>query len=83
VPGLDVATSGDARQSGIPYVTVRLRSRSDGLETMKLVSRLEAGAPSVRCNLSDAASGALILSPVCLDEDQVPAIAAKFRAALD
>ncbi|HKX10033.1 MAG TPA: hypothetical protein VJN67_17670, partial [Stellaceae bacterium] len=56
--------------------------RADGLDTMKLVARLEAGTPSVRCNLSDAAVGTLVLSPVCLGEDQVPAIAAKFRAAL-
>jgi L-seryl-tRNA(Ser) seleniumtransferase len=82
VPGLDVATSGDARGSGIPYVTVRLRPRNDGLDTMGLVTRLEASAPSVRCNLSDTASDTLILSPVCLVEDQVSAIAAKFRAAL-
>ena len=82
VPGLDVATSGDARRSGIPYVTVRLPPRADGLDAMKLVARLESGAPSVRCNLSDAAVGTLILSPVCLGEDQVPAIAAKFREAL-
>ena len=82
VPGLDVGASTDARQSGIPSVTVRLKPRRDGLDTMALVARLESGAPSVRCNLSDAAAGALILSPVCLREDQVPAIAAKFRAAL-
>ena len=82
VPGLDVATSGDARGSGIPYVTVRVRPRADGLDTMGLVARLESGATSVRCNLSEAAAGTLVLSPVCLLEDQVPAIAAKFRAAL-
>jgi len=77
-----VATSGDARGSGIPYVTVRVRPRNDGLDAMGLVARLEAGAPSVRCNLSEAAAGTLVLSPVCLAEDQVSAIAAKFRAAL-
>ncbi len=82
VPGVDVATSGDARGSGIPYVTVRLRPRSDGFDTMALVARLEAGAQSVRCNLSEVATGTIILSPVCLDEEHVPAIAAKFRAAL-
>jgi len=82
VPGFDVATGGDARQSGIPYVTVRLRPRNDGLDAMGLVARLEAGTPSIRCNLSEAAAGTLILSPVCLAEDQVPAIAAKFCAAL-
>jgi L-seryl-tRNA(Ser) seleniumtransferase len=82
VPGLDVAASGDARRSGIPYVTVRVRSHADALDTMKLVARLEAGTPSVRCNLSDAETGTLILSPVCLGEDQVPAIAAKFRTVL-
>ncbi len=82
VPGLLVGASGDARQSGIPYVTVRLARRNDGLDAMALVARLEAGTPSVRCNLSEAAAGTLILSPVCLREDQVPAIAAKFCAAL-
>jgi len=82
VPGLDVATSGDARQSGIPYVTVRVRPRNDGLDALGLVTRLEAGKPSVRCNLSEATAGTLVLSPVCLAADQVPAIAAKFRAAL-
>ena len=82
VRGLDVAASDDARHSGIPYVTVRLQSRRDGLDIMGLVERLEAGAPSVRCNLSRVAEGVLVLSPVCLHEDHVPAIAAKFRAAL-
>ena len=82
VPGLEVAASGDARHSGIPYVSVRLRPRADGLDATQLVARLEAGIPSVRCNLSDAANGILVLSPVCLADGQIPAIAGKFHSAL-
>ncbi|HKF72381.1 MAG TPA: hypothetical protein VKB68_11565, partial [Stellaceae bacterium] len=82
VPGLDVGTGGDARQSRIPYVKVRVRPRSDRLDAMALVARVEAGTPSVRCNLSEVGAGTLVLSPVCLTEDQVPMIASKFRAAL-
>jgi hypothetical protein len=82
VPGLDVAASDDARQSGIPYVTVRLEPHRRGIGIMDLVARLEAGKPSVRCNLARAAEGMLVLSPVCLRQDQVPEIAAKFQAAL-
>lgn len=82
VPGLDIGMSDDARRSGIPYVTVRPRGSLQVLDVMGLVARLEAGDPSVRCNLARAAEGMLLLSPVCLREDQVPEIAAKFRAAL-
>jgi D-glucosaminate-6-phosphate ammonia-lyase len=82
VPGLDVAAGDDARQSGIPYVTVRLQPRRGGLGIMELVARLEAGKPSVRCNLTRAAEGVLVLSPVCLRQDQISQIAAKFQAAL-
>jgi len=82
VPGLDVAASDDARQSGIPYVTVALQPHRAGIDIMDLVARLEAGKPSVRCNLARAAEGALVLSPVCLRPDQISEIAAKFRAAL-
>jgi len=82
VPGLDVAASEGVRQSGIPYVTVRLHPRRGGLGIMELVARLEAGKPSVRCNVTRAAEGELLLSPVCLRQDHISAIAAKFRAAL-
>ena len=82
VPGLDVAASDDARQSGIPYVTVRLQPHRGGLGIMELVARLEAGKPSVRCNLGRAAEGVLVLSPVCLRQEQISAIAGKFQAAL-
>jgi L-seryl-tRNA(Ser) seleniumtransferase len=82
VPGLDVAASDDARQSGIPYVTVRLQPRRGGIGIMELVARLEAGKPSVRCNLTRAADGVLVLSPVCLRQDQISHIAEKFQAAL-
>jgi D-glucosaminate-6-phosphate ammonia-lyase len=78
LPGLEVGIGDDARQSGIAYVTVR----ADRHDIMSLVSRLEAGAPSVRCNVARAAEGVLLLSPVCLRDGQVPAIAEKFRAAL-
>ena len=82
VAGLDVTASNDQRQSGIPYVAVRLKPRRDGLDIMGLVARLEAGAPSVRCNVAQAEEGVLTLSPVCLGDGQLSAIAAKFRAAL-
>jgi L-seryl-tRNA(Ser) seleniumtransferase len=82
VPGLDVAASGDERQSGIPYVTVRLQPRRGGIDIRELVARLEAGRPSVRCNVGRAAEGVLVLSPVCLQPDQIAAIARKFQAAL-
>ena len=82
VPGLDVATSEDARQSGIPYVTVRLQPRRDSMDIMQLVARVEAGTPSLRCNVARAAEGILLLSPVCLRQDQIAAIAVKFQAAL-
>ena len=78
LPGLEVGIGDDARQSGITYVTVRPERH----DIMSLVSRLEAGAPSLRCNLARSADGVLLLSPVCLREDHVPEIAAKFRAAL-
>jgi hypothetical protein len=61
---------------------VRLRERNDGLDMRGLVRRLEAGTPSLRCNISAMAEGVLYLSPACLREDQLPAIAEKFRAAL-
>ena len=82
VPGLDIAASDDARQSGIPYVTARLQPHRRGIGIMELVAQLEAGKPSVRCNVARATEGVLVLSPVCLRQDQVPAIAAKFQAAL-
>jgi len=78
LPGLEVGIGDDARQSGIAYVTVRAERH----DFTSLVSRLEAGVPSVRCNVARAGEGLLLLSPVCLSEDQVPEIAAKFRAAL-
>jgi len=57
LPGLEVGIGDDARKSGIAYVTVR-PERGD---IMSLVSRLEAGAPSVRCSLARAAEGVLLL----------------------
>jgi D-glucosaminate-6-phosphate ammonia-lyase len=82
VPGLDIGTSDDARQSGIPYVTVRLQPRRDSMDIMQLVARVEAGTPSLRCNVARATEGILLLSPVCLRQDQIAAIAAKFQTAL-
>lgn len=69
----------DARESGIPYVEVRLRDASD---MAQVVHRLEAGTPRVCCNISRSGEGLLLLSPVCLREDQLSALTQAFRAAL-
>ena len=82
IAALEVASAPDPRRTGIPLVAVRLRDRNDGLDLRRLVRRLEAGKPSLRCNISALAEGVLYLSPIALREDQLAAIAEKFRAAL-
>ena len=82
IAALKVASAPDPRRTGIPLVAVRLRDRNDGLDLRGLVRRLEAGKPSLRCNISALAEGVLYLSPIALREDQLAAIAEKFRAAL-
>jgi L-seryl-tRNA(Ser) seleniumtransferase len=79
LPGALVGLAPDRRGTGTPLVEVRLAAPND---TFAVVRRLEQGEPSVRVNLSRAREGVLLLSPVCLFEDQVAAIAAKLRAAL-
>ena len=82
IAALEVAPAPDPRSTGIPLIAIRLRDRNDGLDLRGLVRRLEAGKPSLRCNISAMAEGLLYLSPVCLREDQLPAIGETFRAAL-
>src|SRR5258706_10747012 len=77
--GALVGLAADRRGTGIPLVEVRLAAPGDGFA---VVRRLEEGEPSVRVNLSRVREGVLLLSPVCLSEDQVAAIATKLRAAL-
>jgi len=82
IPGVEAAPAPDPRESGIPMIAVRLGSRADRLDMRTLARRLEAGKPRVCCNISKAGLGLLLLSPVCLREDQLPALAQAFRAAL-
>jgi L-seryl-tRNA(Ser) seleniumtransferase len=82
IAALEAAPAANPRRTAIPLVEVRLRERNDGLDMRGLVRRLEAGTPSLRCNISAMAEGVLYLSPACLREDQLSAIAEKFRAAL-
>jgi hypothetical protein len=77
--GAVVGLAADRRGTGVPLVEVRLAAPGDGFA---FVRRLEEGEPSVRVNLSRVREGVLLLSPVCLSEDQVAAIGKKFRAAL-
>ena len=77
---LEATLVSDARESGIPYVAVR--GRDAAINMRALAWKLEAGTPRVCCNISRAGDGVLLLSPVCLREDQLPALAQAFRAAL-
>ncbi len=79
LPGVVVGLAADRRGTGIPLVEVRLAAPGDGFA---VVRRLEQGEPSVRVNLSRVREGVLLLSPVCLFESQIAAIAEKLRAAL-
>ena len=80
--GLETTAAPDPRGSGVPFVAVRLAPRNDGLEMREVARRLERGRPRLCCNISKAGEGVLYLSPVSLRDDQVPAVAAAFRAAL-
>jgi L-seryl-tRNA(Ser) seleniumtransferase len=82
IPDLEVEPASDARRSGIPLLAVRLKPRRDGLDMRAVARRLEAGTPSLRCNVSKARDGVLYLSPVSLRDDQLPAVVACFRTAL-
>jgi D-glucosaminate-6-phosphate ammonia-lyase len=82
IPALEVSLAADPRPSGIPFVAVRVKAQAGGLDTRTLARRLEEGAPSLRCNPGAIGDGVLLLSPTCLREDQIPAIATKFRAVL-
>jgi D-glucosaminate-6-phosphate ammonia-lyase len=79
LPGAAVGLASDRRATGIPLVEIRLAAPDDGFA---VVRRLEQGEPSVRVNVSRAREGVLLLSPVCLREDQVAALAKKLRAAM-
>jgi len=79
LPGAVVGFAPDRRETGIPLVEVRLAAADEGFA---VVRRLEQGEPSVRVNVARAREGVLLLSPVSLRDDQVAALAAKFRAAL-
>jgi len=82
IPGLAIEPATDSRESGIPFLEVRLDPRRDGRDMRTVARRLEAGTPSLRCNVSRAGEGVLVLSPVSLRDDQLPEIVACFRAAL-
>jgi L-seryl-tRNA(Ser) seleniumtransferase len=82
IPELAVEPAPDQRETGIPFLAVRLKPRRDGLDMRAVARRLEAGKPSFRCNVSRAGEGLLILSPVSLRDDQLPQIVSCFRAAL-
>jgi D-glucosaminate-6-phosphate ammonia-lyase len=81
VAGLEVALCDDPRGSGIAIVAVRLRS-SVPLDMPTLVRRLENGNPRLCCNLAKLSDGVLLLSPVALRAEQVPAIAIAFQKVL-
>jgi L-seryl-tRNA(Ser) seleniumtransferase len=79
LPGATVGFAPDQRESGIPLVEVRLTIPQGGFA---LVRRLEQGDPSVRLNVGRVREGVLILSPVCLREDQIEPLAKKFHAVM-
>jgi L-seryl-tRNA(Ser) seleniumtransferase len=83
MPGIVATPSPDARGSGIPFVAVRLKPPQGQLDMRTVARHLEAGTPRVCCNISEAGRGLLLLSPVCLREEQVPLLARAFRSALD
>jgi L-seryl-tRNA(Ser) seleniumtransferase len=78
LPGATV-TLADPRASGVPFVELRLAARH---EPFAVVRALERGQPSVRVKLERLREGVLVLSPVCLRDDQIGPLGAKLRAVL-
>ncbi len=76
LPGLEVRAISDCGHGGLPLAEARV------LDAVTLAARLRAGMPSVHVDSTNADEGVLVLVPTCLSEDDVPVIAAAFRAAL-
>jgi L-seryl-tRNA(Ser) seleniumtransferase len=65
-----VAITDDSRRKGAYFVEVVLDEIALGLSALDVAERLQEGEPSIRVNLSRAREGILLLSPMCLRQDE-------------
>ncbi|HVY52087.1 putative transferase [Hypericibacter adhaerens] len=81
-PSLAARVIADPDGSGIPVVELRLGSARRHVNGREVLHGLRSGSPRIEVNPWRPEEGLLILSPACLREDDVPAIAKRFGEIL-
>jgi L-seryl-tRNA(Ser) seleniumtransferase len=82
VASLSARVIPDPELSGIPVVEVALEISAGKLGSTELLQQLRSGSPRIEVNPWRPAEGIFILSPTCLRDDDLPAIAERFAKIL-
>jgi L-seryl-tRNA(Ser) seleniumtransferase len=82
LPHAKVELVADGRSPEVPVVQLALDERGAGMSALQLITRLQAGDPSIHANPSRVREGVVLFGPMCLREDELELIGRRLRALL-